>query len=167
MVTILWTLLGLLCHTALPLHDFHMSKTEVNYNDSSHSLEVSVHVFIDDLESAILQSGVDSLFLATSKEHQHADLHISEYLRTHFSVDVNGKSIPLVFLGKEESPDLLAFWCYLEGVDVPFPTLVSLSNDVLTEVFDDQQNMVVFTSPGYRKFELLNRAKPKTTLNIE
>lgn len=152
---------------ALPLHDFHMSKTEVNYNASDRTMEVSLHIFIDDLESAILQDVGDSLFFATSKEHPQADQYIANYLNNHFIIEVDGQAIPLTYLGKEESPDLLAFWCYLEGVDVPTPNSVSLSNDVLTEVFDDQQNMVVFTSPGFRKFQLLNKAKPKTTLNLE
>ena len=167
MFIFLWALSGFMSSHALPLHDFHLSKTDVNYNPSDHTLEVSVHVFIDDLERAILQSGADSLFLATSAEHPQADEYIADYLRIHITIEVDGKAIPLSFIGKEESPDLLAFWCYLEGVDVPTPTSVSLSNDVLTEVFDDQQNMVVFTSPGFRKFQLLNKAKPMTTLNIE
>ena len=149
------------------LHDFHMSKTEVNYNAVRKTIEVSVHVFIDDLESAIIQSGADSLFLATSKEHHDADQYIAQYLSQHFILEINGEAIPLVFIGKEESPDLLAFWCYMEGLDVESPDEVSMTHDLLIEVFDDQQNMVVFTSPGFRKFELLNIGKPRATISIE
>ncbi len=167
MLLLLLTFLHLFSHPSEVLHDFHMSKTEVHYNDSRHTLEVSLHVFIDDLEQAIIESGVDTLHLSTSLEHRRADEYIGAYLNQHFALVVNGLPVKLNFIGKEESPDLLALWCYLEGVDIEHPREVSIQNKVLTEIFDDQQNMVVFTAAGLRKFVLLDKDRTELTLTLK
>ena len=32
------------------LHDFHLSRSEINYDSPSATLQVTVHIFVDDLE---------------------------------------------------------------------------------------------------------------------
>ncbi|NND06749.1 MAG: hypothetical protein HKN87_10245 [Saprospiraceae bacterium] len=55
----------------------------------------------------------------------------------------------------------------MEGVDTQSSSEVSVTNDLHIEVFDAQRNMVVFTSPGFLKFELFNVGKPRTTMSME
>ena len=147
-------------------HDFHMSKAEVNYNADRQSLEVSLHIFIDDLEMAILQSGADSLYLATSKESPQANRQIEKYIEDHFTITIDGQPIDFSFLGKEESYDLIAFWCYLEGTDIKPPHTLDFRNALLTELFDDQKNLIAFTAPGVRKFYLLDTDTSEATLKL-
>ncbi|MDH3652401.1 MAG: hypothetical protein OEQ53_22110, partial [Saprospiraceae bacterium] len=113
---------------ASPAHDFHLSKTDINYNQQNRSLEITMHVFIDDLELAMAHQGMDSLYLATSKEHKDADAFIWKYLTSVFQITVDGQTIPLNFLGKEESEDLIAIWCYLEKTDVNDLHTISIRN---------------------------------------
>ena len=138
------------------LHDFHLSKTEVHYNVHNQSLEVTLHIFIDDLELAMGQLGMDSVYISTHRERADADSLIHQYLKTAFAVEVDGQPVTFSFLGKEESEDLIAIWCYLEGLHVSDPKEVVIRNSVLTEIYEDQKNMVSFTTNQIRKFFLMD-----------
>ncbi len=137
-------------------HDLHLSKAQVHYNANNSSLEVSLHIFIDDLEAAMALVGMDSLYIATNKEHPKADSLIAEYLEQTFVIAVDGRPVPFNFLGKEESDDLIAIWCYLEGLSVPPPAEVKITNQLLVDLYDDQRNMVAFTAPDLKKYFLLD-----------
>ncbi len=137
-------------------HDFHVSKTSVHYNNTNQSLEVTLHIFIDDLELAMIAQGMERTFIATAEEHMQADELIHRYLQSVFSVKVNGQPVSFSFLGKEESEDLIAIWCYLEGKDIDEPNEVLIQNSVLTDIYDDQKNMVSFTSDSVRRFFLMD-----------
>ncbi len=164
MPVIWWSLLLYLLIPTGRYHDFHMSKTEVHFNEQNKSIEVSLHVFIDDLELAIVSDlpDIDTLYLATSKEHQLADSLIQDYLENHFKVKVDHEIVSFNFLGKEESNDLMAFWCYMEGVGITDPKKLEFENTIFTEIFDDQKNLIVFTAPGQREFFLLDGSRIKS-----
>ena len=148
------------------MHDFHLSKSEVYYNRINQSLEVSLHVFIDDLEVAMQKSGIDQTYIATSKEIENADSLISQYLNDHFSIAVDGRRIQFNFLGKEDSDDLLAIWCYLEGEEVTNPREIQIKNKLLVEVFDDQKNIVAFSSEKKQEFLLFDLKKQVATITL-
>jgi len=150
---------------ALPLrpadHDFHVSKCLVEYNEGEQSLQISLHLFIDDLEEALRRQGADKLFICTKKEAPRAESHIFQYLRKHFSFEADGQKREYTFIGKEVSEDLMAAWCYLEIAGVKKLETLKVSNSLLMEVFDDQKNLVSITGPG-RKQGLLMFQKGDT-----
>ena len=39
------------------LHDFHLSRSEINYDSPSATLQVTVHIFVDDLEKVLTKTG--------------------------------------------------------------------------------------------------------------
>ncbi|NND32051.1 MAG: hypothetical protein HKN76_05620 [Saprospiraceae bacterium] len=148
------------------LHDFHLSKTEVHYNEENESLEISLHIFIDDLELAMIQSGMENPNFSTSKEHIKADSLLGAYLTHHFSVIVDGQKVVFDFLGKEYGEDLTAFWCYLEGQNITSPKKIKLQNRLLLDLFDDQKNVVAFTSAKKKEFMLFDHKKQEATINL-
>jgi hypothetical protein len=124
-------------------HDIHISVCELRWNEDSGAFEVSIKIFIDDLELALGKEGAPGLFIGTSREAKEANEYIATYLRKHFTIDIDGKRLIPDFLGKEISEDFLAVWCYVE-----FPAQVSraakctLSNDILLDMYDDQRNIM-------------------------
>ena len=54
-------------------HDFHLSKSKIKYRSESKTWEISAHIFIDDLQEAIKQKGVDisSMFDEYEEDSQH------------------------------------------------------------------------------------------------
>lgn len=145
--------LNLLIGHATPVvaHEFHVSKCQIEYADSESSLQISMHIFIDDLEEALRQRGKDQLFLCTEKESEQAEQYLEEYLSDRFSILVNKQKRELEFVGKEISDDLAAVWCYLEIRDVNELKSLKISHKLLLEVFDDQKNVVSVKGPSNKK----------------
>ncbi len=136
-------------------HDFHVSKCLVEYNKTERALQVSMHIFIDDLEEALRRQGADQLFICTEREAAEAETHLQRYLEQNFRLQANGEPVAYEFLGKEISDDLAAVWCYLEVTNVDHLEQLTVTNRMLTEVYDDQKNIVSVFGPGDRKGLLL------------
>ncbi|HMQ64218.1 MAG TPA: hypothetical protein PKE06_26275 [Flavilitoribacter sp.] len=128
-------------------HQFHVSKCLIEYSEADHTLQVSMHIFIDDLEEALRRLGADKLFICTKMEDPKAETYVERYIADHLSVTVNGKKQNFTFIGKEPSEDLVGVWCYLESGKVDAVRDVSLKFDLLMEAFDDQKNLVSILGP--------------------
>lgn len=123
-------------------HDLHVSRCEIVYDTESHALQVTLNIFIDDLETALLSEGKGNLFLCTKKEDPRADQFIAEYLGKTLKINVDEETTDMVFLGKEAGDDIFALWCYLEIPDIEPKEVIEVSYDLLMEIYDDQRNIV-------------------------
>ncbi|MCD4711231.1 MAG: hypothetical protein K8R52_10315, partial [Bacteroidales bacterium] len=101
------------------MHEFYVSLTEIRYNPETERIEVSMRIFPDDLDRALLQKTGIHTQLATELEPPGADSLLMEYLLESFSIVVNGDRTLLHYLGKEQEAN--AIWCYLESEPVNKP----------------------------------------------
>lgn len=129
-------------------HDFHVSKCLVEYRPLAATLQVSLHLFIDDMEAALRKAGADQLFLCTEREHELAEKHLTDYLLRHLSIEVDGSQLTPRFIGKEITDDLSGMWCYLEVEQVGQIRQLTLTNEILMDLFDDQKNIVNIIGPN-------------------
>jgi len=138
----LFTFLILFHFVDAPAHDIHLSKCEIEYVKEEKTIQISLRMFIDDLELALTDRGASDLFLFTKKEHPEALDYIDQYLRETFKVQTDNQELSYQFIGKEMSDDLAAVWCYLEIEDVEFEHNFKVENKVLMELYADQRNIV-------------------------
>ena len=145
-------------------HKFYVSLTEIRYNPKSQRIEVTIRVFPEDLDHAILeQTGVQT-HLATELEPPEADNLLWEYLSGHFSVEADGEPIKLTYLGKETESD--AIWCYLESAELPEPRTYQIHNSILVKTFEEQVNIVQIYQGKWNKGLMLNRDHQTDRLTI-
>lgn len=134
---------------SVPCHDYYVSRCVVNWVTDDSRLEISLYTFIDDLELALEGIGGSSLFLCSEQEDRQAEFWLLKYLREAFVLRFGDTVLDWRFLGKENSDDLQAVWCFME-VDIPdnvnFP--ITLENQLLFEVYEDQKNIVEFKVDG-------------------
>lgn len=124
-------------------HDIHLSLCELRWNEDSGAFEVSLKVFIDDLELALSRQGVSGLSIGSEKEAKEANQRIADYINRHFKISIDGSNLTAEFLGKELSDDYLAVWCYFQfTADLFQARKCMISNDVLLEIYDDQRNIM-------------------------
>lgn len=148
-------LLVLLSCSSLLMHKFYVSLTEIRYNEKTERFEVSMRIFPDDLDLALLERSGIHTQLATELEHEMADSLLMIYLLEDFKLRVNGKELKLNYLGKEPESD--AIWCYLESPNTAAPDSITILNTILTEYFPDQVNIIQVYSGKWNKGLLLNR----------
>jgi hypothetical protein len=128
-----------------------VSKCEFNYDLEDRAVEIVMHVFLDDLESAIeLKDGVQ-LNLYTEVEKIESDSLINKYLQEVFVISSKQSDIEYTLIGRELSEDLSAVWIYAEA---PVENEISefyIMYNLLTEVFMDQENILQCRVSGKNK----------------
>lgn len=137
------------------LHEFHASKCLIEYQSDEKAIQISLHLFIDDVEEALRRQGADKLFLCSEKESKPAGVYLERYLRQNLQLKLDGKERAFRFVGKEASDDWMGMWCYLEVDEVSAFKELSLTNTLLTEAFSDQKNLVSIVGPNRQKNALL------------
>jgi hypothetical protein len=148
-------------------HEFHVSKCEIDYNTSENALQITLHIFLDDLELSMLAQGAEKQFLCTEKELENAETVYFEYLKENFQINLNnGELADYQWIGKEISDDLAAVWTYLEVPNVTDLSGISVKNTVLMDVHDDQKNIVQIKGGGARGYFLLQRGKEKQSVSF-
>ena len=148
-------------------HEFHISKCIIEYAPSENSLQIMMHLFLDDFELALSKRGGIDLKLCTAKEKEGADEFIVDYLRDHFGMIINDKLRSFNYIGKESSEDLIGVWIYLEIEDITNIDKIEIQNSLLTELFDDQNNLVQIKIPGNGPGSIImNKDKTVQALNF-
>jgi hypothetical protein len=145
-------------------HAFHLSKTDIVFQPKEKTLQITMHLFIDDLEIALEKQGHKSLAVGAEKEKKEVNQLIINYLQQGFSLNVNDKKVNFSFVGKETTADRQALWIYLEVKDLKNIKTLTVENKVLTEVHPDQKNMVQIMVPTKKANSfVLEKSKPTGT----
>jgi len=149
-------------------HDFHVSKCLVEYVEGEQSLQISLHLFIDDLELALAEQGANDLFLCTEREAPEAETYLFRYLQQRFRLTVNQEEVTYRMIGKEISDDLMAVWCYLEVRGISELRELEMENSLLMEIYADQKNIVSVKGPGQERGLLLfERGKMQRSVTFD
>ena len=84
-----------------------------------------------------------------------------------FNLEVNDEKVVYEYLGKEISKDLAAAWVYLEVKDIKSLKALKVKYDLLTEVFDDQKNIIQIKGPNKQKgFFLFEKGKTEDSVTF-
>lgn len=150
----------------MTIHKFYVSVTEITYSDKDEALQITLRIFMNDLERTLEERYAIKANMATRKEHRDLEIYLQQYLNDKFNLKVNGKKVPLTFLGKEYETDIVK--CYIEIKDINYQSLKSIEvvNEILFEQFEEQQNIVHFRLPGKVKSLLLIKENYKGLLNF-
>ena len=155
LIRLVSALLILFSCSAWFMHEFYVSITEIRYNNSTERFEISMRIFPDDLDRALLERPGIHTQLATELEHIKADSLLMSYLLEDFNLTVNGKDLELNYLGKEPESD--AIWCYLESAQISDPEKLTVRSVLLTEYFPDQVNIIQVYHGKWNKGLMLDR----------
>lgn len=125
------------------LHPIHLSLCEINFNPNSQKLEIGLKLFIDDLEDAIRLQGNPTIYIGTKKEKPIADSLIFDYISQRFEIIHGETSLSFEWVGKENSQDFMAIWCYFEteALSQTYQS-IQFKNCLLMELFGDQKNIL-------------------------
>ncbi len=147
-------------------HKFYLSVTNVNYSKEDRALQVTSRIFIDDFEKVLFERYGIEAKLATSNESKVADEYIEKYFRTKLVVEINGENAPYTYIGKRYDNDVVI--CYIEvpNVDLAQTKSIQIENELLTDLFDEQQNIVHFRIGDLKKSFVLIKSDTKGMLNL-
>ncbi|WP_299529418.1 DUF6702 family protein [Ulvibacterium sp.] len=147
-------------------HKFYVSVTNIAYSEKEDALQITCRIFIDDLEDVLRERYDFEAYLATEKESETADKLIEKYLKAKFAVQIDERDVAYDFLGKKYDNDVVI--CYMEvpKIDLPHKSSIRIRNEVLTDLFEEQQNIVHFRIKGTKKSFVLTKSDANGTLNL-
>ena len=125
-------------------HPIHISKTQINYDSKSKTMQVTAHVYIDDFESILGKRGYKNLNIGFDKEAANADVAISQYLNEKIQIKLSNSKLKLEYIGKELSEDKIAVYCYFETSAINNLTNITILNSILLDLYDDQKNLTSY-----------------------
>ena len=147
-------------------HKFYVSVTNVEYSEKDQSFQIITRIFTDDLDELLKTRYGFQARLGTPEESPQADAYIERYFGEKFELSVNGNTQQYTFLGKRFDSDLII--CYLE---LPYQQTdlksIELRNEILTDLFEEQKNLVHFNILGKKKSFVLIRENNKGMLNLQ
>ncbi len=146
-------------------HPFYTSMCQVDFNEKTHSLEISVRFYADDLIAALEYQGAPELFLGEKKEIPQTDSLTNAYIQSKYKFIVNGEKTEFTFIGKELDMDVV--WCYFEIKKVSDLKQIEVQCSLLTELYDSQNNIIQITKNGVTKNMLLSKSKTVDSLKFE
>lgn len=154
--------LPLLAYTTA--HKFYVTVTQVNYIKEKQSVQIISRIFIDDFEELIRQRYDEDITLDASKEEMQIDFYIERYLQEKMQIKINDSIKKLVFIGKEYEDDII--YCYLEIENIKAIKSFEITNQILFDLFDEQQNIVRTNINSKNKSFILISQNDKGVLNF-
>lgn len=148
--------------TSFAVHKFHMALYQINYASEKKMLQITSRIHIDDLNKALEKKYNKKNSIGAEKESAEEVFLLKEYLSNHFSIKVNDQVKPMNFLSKEiDGDELICYW-NIKGISKI--NSLEIYNTVLTDCFDNQQNMINIAALGVKKsFILTNSIYSKIT----
>ena len=122
------------------IHKYYVSVTQIDFLPEKQSVQITSRIFIDDLEKLLRARYDESISLDTKKEMAKVDSYLESYLKEKLRIRINNKEAKMVFVGKQYDNDIVK--CYLEIEGVKSIETIEISNQVLFDIFSDQQNII-------------------------
>lgn len=129
-------------------HPIYVSFTKIEYNVKTQTIQISSRVFYEDLNNAIDQENKTKFDITKSEDKRNQAL-VTNYLKKHLKITINGHTESASHLGYEIQGDVA--WYYQEIKNVNKVQKVSVYNNLLYKLRPDQTNLVELNINGESK----------------
>jgi hypothetical protein len=148
------------------LHPIHVSIAEIEHNAESKALQITLRIFIDDLETSIRnKANSPEMDLLEPGEGNSTDALVRDYLAEVLKLKVDRKAVKTNYLGHEiEGPAMI---CYIEVENIKKFKTIEVTNRAILETHEDQSNLVNVNYKEKVKSLRLTNQKPTDQVTFE
>lgn len=157
-------LLLLLLPFTLQAHKYYTSVTQLDFNPSEKCFQVTMNVFIDDLEAVLTQENLQVVKWKSDQPELNALL--LKYLNKHLNVKLNQKPAgQFRFIGTKEQKDLLTIFFEipvakaLKNIEITDTFLMDkfpVQSNIVNLNYEDQKHTFLFQKSKSTQFYSLN-----------
>lgn len=159
-----FTLFLLIPLLAFTVHKYYMSLCQIEHNENQNALQITLNMFIDDIEFTLNKNHNTLLNLATKNEVENIDDYYIEYLNNHFKITVNNQQKTFTYIGKDYDDDIVTF--YLEIINIQEIKSIEVSNTSLFKDFEYQNNIIKIKANNKHKSFYLDKKNDKALLKF-
>jgi hypothetical protein len=135
--------------TGLHLHPYYITVTELEYNPKDKELGMACKIFTDDFENTLKNQYHAKIDIYHPVDKALLGKRMADYITSHLRILVDGKQIPLNYLGYEIESE--ATWCYFSSPGIKSVKTVDIFNELLYDFKKEQINMMHVKVNGNRK----------------
>jgi len=158
-------ILSFLSAVLITVHPIHVSVTEITFDEKEKELEIIARIFWDDLEKSIREAKKQpELNLMDPGTASTTDQLVQEYMQQRFKITLNDKVQKIKYLGHEVESE--AMLCFIQVSNVKKFETIEVFNSMITEVHNDQSNLVHVTVRENVKSLRLMRDNPSGKLTF-
>lgn len=148
--------------TSMSVHRFYVGIYQVDFVPQKKRLEITTRIFMDDLNDALTKTYKKQTNIGDQKETPEDVTLMKKYLSDKFKIYLNGQLKAMNFHSHEQENNVII--CYLTVKEVPKITKMEVENTILTELHDEQQNIIQFNNNGKKQNLLLSSSTTKGML---
>jgi len=157
----LWWMLVPLWNVSL--HKYYVSVTVMRLNDENRHLEIELHTFPDDVALALKKNY--GYTIDWDRPGDKARKFLDAYVHEHFRLQSGGTELPYDYLGYTFENDQLLL--VMESRPLPPGTAqLTVLNDWLTDIYNDQQNLVHLLAGSNKQSEILDRSHTRARFTM-
>lgn len=151
--------------SAFTFHKFYVGVFQVDYFKEKKAVQITARLFIDDLEKALYKKHNKHFYLTTKDEVADANNYIAKYLQDKLKIKINNKAQTLQFLTKEQEDNIVI--CYLKINFKDNIKDLDITNNVLSDIFNEQQNLLHLNINGNKKTILFTNTETNQKLKYK
>ena len=140
------------------VHKYYISLIKVEYKKESKSVQITMRIFIDDLQQVLKKTYDKNIELEENNEL------IFRYVKDNFSVKINNTKRSYLYLGKEYENDVV--FLYLEVKNIETIQSIEIQNSMLMSTFPEQKNIIKLNINNIKKTFLLTAEENKDILSF-
>lgn len=143
-------------------HEFYLSVTDITYVKKEKSLQIISRIFTDDFENVINKRYDKNFKLIPTLEVEEIDFYIEKYIRDKFILETKSGVLSFEYIGRKYEDDMV--YLFLEVKDLEDFEALTIENSILTDLFQEQKNMIHFKSDKLKKSFILEKDISKKTI---
>ncbi len=148
--------------SAFEMHKFYVSVTQINFAQDKKTIQITSRIFIDDLNNTLEKKHKKKFYIGSTKESEEELQLLKNYINENFSIKVNSKLKPAVYLDKEIEDDVIIVYQIIR--DVPKINSLEIRNTLLFDFLPEQQHIVHTQVLTNKKSALLTLENPAELL---
>lgn len=121
-------------------HPFYLGVVDLKFNSKEQTIQGSVKLFTNDLESALKKLHKKPIDLINVSDKETVSKILFSYLKERLKFKINGKSLNYKLIGFEHEEE--AIWMYIECDKSELPKKIEIENSLLYDYLKDQMNIV-------------------------
>jgi len=145
-------------------HEYYLSVTDVDYIEDQNSIQIISRVFVDDFENVLKKRYQRPFVLIEGNEIEETETYIERYINQKFSVEVDGKSTKLNYLGFKYKDDMV--FLFIEINDIKPFSKITIKDEILIDLFKTQKNLIHFTAQNFKQSFILEKDLETKTLHL-
>jgi hypothetical protein len=145
-------------------HPFYISMTEINYNNTSKTVEVSVRIFTDDFEKTLRKNCNCKVDLLASQDKKGMERLAADYIVKHLQIKVDGQAKNLEFVGSQQEQE--STWNHFMIKNISQVKRLEINNKLLHDYSEEQINMLHIKVNGKEQTDKLDYPAKAYSINF-